>query len=557
MSRLDHFSASQPTAYAILMLCAVMVLGLLIGGVRLRGVKLGAAGVLFAGILAGHFLPDVDHVVLDFAKEFGLVLFVFMLGLQIGPGFLDSLRRDGLRLNALAVGVVGLSVAVLLGGKWLLGLDGAAAVGVLTGATTNTPSLAAAQQAAASLADLPGEAGTLTATAYAVAYPVGVIGIIGSIALLRLMLGADPAKEAAELEASNARSEPIEKRTIVVDNIRLTGLAIRDLPHIDSFGVRISRRRAAGTTKVETARGSTILAQGDLLLIVGVRAELDAFERLVGRSSDEDLSAIPGEIVVRSILVTNKGVLGRRLDELRLSHRFGVRATRILRSDIEMAAYGGLRLQFGDALRLVGDEASISRAASALGNSVKALSETQFAPIMLGVGLGLALGMIPIAVPGLPEPVRLGLAGGPLIIAIVAGRLGSVGPLVWHVPRSANLALRELGIMLFLACIGLKAGPTFMQTAATPMGLRWAVVALAVAMAPLVVVGLIARLWLRLNFATLSGLLAGSMTDPPALAFANGAAKSDAPAAAYATVYPLTMILRIITAQVLIYALCG
>jgi putative transport protein len=453
--------------------------------------------------------------------------------------------------------VVGLSVGVVLLGRWLLGLEGAATVGVLAGATTNTPSLAAAQQALASLPDLAGGKGTLTATAYAVAYPLGVIGIIGSIALLKLVLRADPAKEAAELEAASTRSEPIERRTVLIENENLIGLAIRDLPHIESFGARISRRRAAGSTKVELARGSTVLGRGDLLLIVGVRAELDAFELLVGRRSDEDLTAGPGEIVFRSIVVTRKGVLGKRLDEVHLGKRFGVQVTRLTRSDIEIAAYGSLRLQFGDALRLVGDEASIARAASELGNSIKALSETQFAPIMLGVGLGLALGLVPMAVPGLPEPVRLGLAGGPLIMAIVVSRLGSVGPLVWHVPRSANLALRELGIMLFLACVGLKAGPAFVQTAATPTGLRWAAVALAVSVVPLVVIGLIARLGLRMNFATLSGLLAGSMTDPPALAFANGAAKSDAPAAAYATVYPLTMILRIITAQVLIYALCG
>jgi putative transport protein len=322
------------------------------------------------------------------------------------------------------------------------------------------------------------------------------------------------------------------------------------------MNVTVSRIRRAQALQVEPATSTTRVGRGDLILAVGTARHLDQFQRIVGCQSTEDLTAGPGPAAFQRVFVTRKAVLGRTVAETGLEQRHGVTVTRVVRSNVEMAAFPGLRLQFGDLLHLVGPEGSLPDAAAALGNSTRAMNETQFIPIFTGIALGILLGLMPISFPGLPEPVRLGLAGGPLILAIVVSRVGNIGPLVWYMPPNANLAVRELGITLFLACVGLKAGTNFFASVFSYTGLLWLVAAAVVTMVPLLVVGWIGRQWLKLNYVHLAGLLSGSMTDPPALAFANNITQSEAPSMTYATVYPLTMILRIVSVQILVLLLC-
>lgn len=559
----DQLARVQPVAWAVLVLSAVGIVGLAIAGLKVRGVGIGIAGVLFAGILFGHLGFTINHDIMDFVREFGLILFVFTIGLQLGPSFFASMRNDGFKLNLLAAAIVLLGAGATLGAAWLAGVDGPAAAGLFSGATTNTPSLGAAQQTLSVLAAQPGSTLTsdrtaLPALAYAVSYPVGVFGIIGMMLLFRTVFRVDPVHEAEEFRKEQRKGiDPLVRMNLVVENPNLDGLEIGTIPGRRETGVRISRVKRAGANEVELATDQTILHTGDLILAVGARRQLEAFRLVVGRESNEDLMRVPGRVAFRRVVVTNKGVLGRTLSEIGLESLYGVTVTRVLRADVEMTAVPDLRLQFGDFLHVVGDEKNIAQASAALGNSLQALNETHFIPVFLGILLGVAAGLAPLYLPGLPVPVRLGLAGGPLVLAILLGRLGRLGPLVWYMPANANTALREMGIILFLACVGLKAGEKFAPTLLSHDGLIWFGAACVITLVPLVLVGLFARLVLRINFITLCGLLAGSMTDPPALAFANAISRSDAPSVAYATVYPLTMLLRIMCAQIMVLLLLG
>lgn len=556
MNWLNHLGASQPVAHALLVLCLVAVTGLALGGIRWRGVKLGTAGVLFSGILFGHFGQQIDHGILEFVREFGLVLFVFTIGLQLGPGFFASFRRNGLHLNGLAAAVVLAGAGIALLGAWMQGYDVIAALGLFSGATTNTPSLGAAQQTLATIGGVPPAKAALPALAYAVSYPIGIVGIIGSLLIVRILFRIDPTREAELFRAEQQRGiDPLGRLNLLVENKNLDGIAVREIPGRLETGVVISRIRRDGQKTVITATDDSVIHFGDILLVVGTWRGLEQFARVIGSASEVDLLKSPGTISHRKVVVTHKAVLGKTLAELGLDHLYGVAITRVSRADIEMTAVPDLRLQFGDVLNVVGDDEGLRNASAALGNSLKALNETQFVPIFVGIALGILAGMIPLSFPGLPIPVKLGLAGGPLVLAILLGRLGHIGPLVWHMPASANLAFRELGITFFLACVGLKAGKQFFHTVFTPEGLCWMAAAAAIAMVPLLVVGCLGRAFLKLNYMTLSGLMAGSMTDPPALAFANAISKSDAPSVAYATVYPLTMVLRILAAQILVLLL--
>jgi putative transport protein len=558
MDWLFDLPRTNPTAHAIAVLSLVCVAGMSLGSVQVRGIKLGTAGVLFAAILVGHFGEPIDHHTLEFVKEFGLILFVFCIGLQIGPGFFPSLRRAGVRLNSLALAIIlmgGITAAAL---GWLFDFDRAAVPGIFAGATTNTPSLGAAQQTLTSFPDVSPERAALPALAYAVTYPLGIIGIITTMLALKTLYRIDVEQEAEAFAATQrAGFEPLQRRTLVVENRNLQDVAIGDVPGSVESGVIVSRIRRAGEVDVSTATRQTQLHLGDSILVVGSPHGLDQFERVVGRSSEENLLESAGEVTYRRIVVTNTAVLGKSVKELDLELRYGVVVTRVTRGDLEMAAVPALRLQFGDALQVVGPESLIGQAAEFLGDSVHALNETHFVPLFAGIALGIALGTLPIAFPGLPQPLRLGLAGGPLIVAILVGARGRVGRLVWHIPRSASMAFRELGIALFFAGVGLMAGPTFFATAFSLTGILWVIAGACVTVVPLAVVGILARTKLGLNFVELSGLLAGSMTDPPALAFANGICQSEAPAVAYATVYPLTVLLRIMAAQFLAVLLCG
>jgi putative transport protein len=544
-------------AQTILILSLVIAGGLMLGSISVRGLRLGSAGVLFVGLAFAHFGARIDHTLADFIKDFGLALFVFVIGLQLGTGFLGNLRRDGLRLNALALAVVALGSILCVVGAYALSLERPGALGILAGATTNTPSLAAAQQAVASLDTVSSDDRALVPMAYAVAYPAGIVGIIAALALLRLVFRIDPAAEAADLErqrTADAAPEPLERRTLLLTNPALDALTISQLPDIERLAVRITRLQHASSSRVLLAHGSTPLRLNDRFAVVGTASDLDQLERLVGTRLPEDLASVPGDIVAQRVLVTRSRVVGQRLDDLHLGLRLDVKVTRLTRAGVELAPFGSLRLQFGDVLLLVGQADDLARAAQLLGNAPSALNETRFMPIFLGLALGVLLGLAPIPVPGLPAPVHLGLAAGPLLVALALSRIGAVGPIVWYVPRTAQLALRELGITLFLAGVGLKAGEHFFETAWSDRGLRWLALGAAVAIVPPLLVGVFARAALKLNYATLSGLLAGSMTDPPALAFANTLCRAETPSLAYATVYPITMVVRIVLIQVLALA---
>lgn len=554
MTWIAELAKTQPVAHALGVLAMVCVLGMTLGSIRWRGIGLGTSGVLFAGIAVGHWGLPIEHATLDFVKELGLILFVYTIGLQLGPGFFAALRRQGLLLNALAASIVlgGACLAPLAG--WLCGFDFAAVLGIFAGASTNTPSLGAGSQALAVNPHLAPERLALPALAYAVTYPTAIAGIIGTLLVLKKVLRIDLAREAAEFAARHEhQAEPLERRTLVVDNHNLEGLMVAAVPGRVEAGVTISRIRHGETTHV--ALEHTIVHVGDRLSVVGTRGGLEHFERVVGRRCDEDLMLTDARITYRRVVVTARTVLGKSVGELELDERFGVAVTRITRADIEMTAIPGLRLQFGDLVRIVGAPADLDKVTTLLGNSTKSLHETHFVPFFLGIGLGILLGTLPWLVPGLPQPVRLGLAGGPLIVALVLSRLGHVGRLVWHMPANTNLAFREFGIALFFAAVGLSAGEQFFATVLSATGLAWLVAGFGVTVIPLLVVSVVARTVWRVNFLDLSGLVAGSMTDPPALAFAANLAGSDAPTVAYATVYPLTTLLRILAAQILALSL--
>lgn len=554
MSWLFELHNTQPIAHAVGILALVCVLGMALGSLKFRGIGLGTAGVLFAGILAGHFGEQVDEHTLHFVKEFGLILFVFTIGLQLGPGFFAALRQQGVKMNILAAAIVLLgAVSAPLAG-WLAGFDAAAVLGIFSGASTNTPSLGAATQTLGTLPGIEPDRLALPALAYAVTYPTAIVGIIGTLLLLKKIFGIDPQKEAADFASKNvSRREQLERRILQVTNPNLEGVRLDAVPGRIESKVTVSRIRHGDG--LHAATDATVLHVGDLISVVGGPRGLDQFERVIGSSSDEEIALSDGVLTYRRVVVTDRDVLGRTVGELNLDDRFGVAVTRITRADIEMSAVPGLRLQFGDQMQIVGSDDDLEKAATAVGNSLKELNETHFIPFFIGITLGIMLGTLPIAFPGLPQPVKLGLAGGPLIVALVLGRIGRIRRQVWHMPVNTNLAFREFGIALFFAAVGLGAGAKFFETVVSTTGIQWLLAGACVTVVPLLMVGVFARRVWKMNFMDLSGLLAGSMTDPPALAFASNIAGSDAPTVAYATVYPLTTLLRILSAQILAISL--
>jgi len=553
MGWLAELATTQPVAQAVLVLASIAVLGLALSTLRIRGVGLGVAGVLFAGIFAGHLGIRIDPDILAFVREFGLILFVFTIGMQLGPGFFSSLRREGLRLNLLAIAVVFMGIFLTWLTAIVLRIDRIAAAGLFAGATTNTPALGAAQETLRMVHTGNPEAPSLAALAYAVAYPIGILGSICTLLVLRARFHIDPEQEAERFRAERTQgAEPLDQLNFVVENQNLDGLTIEDVPGRIETGVVVSRFKRAGSSEVQTATPDTVLHVGDVILVVGTRKNLESFRRVVGKQSDVDLVATPGRVRHQRVIVTHKDAVGKTLGELGLDVLYGVTVTRVTRAYVEVTAVPALRLHFGDMVVVVGEEANLAQAARFLGNSVQAVNETNFIPIFVGIALGVIAGSLPFYLPGMPAPVRLGLAGGPLVLAIVLSRVGRIGSLIWYMPLNANIAFRELGIVLFLACVGLRAGERFFSTVITPDGLVWLLAALCITTLPLIAVGYVARRFFNLNFMSLAGLIAGSMTDPPALAFAGAMAKSDAPSVAYATVYPLTMILRILGAQIMV-----
>ncbi len=540
-------------AHTVMVLSLVIALGVALGHVKVSGVSLGIAGVLFSGLLFGHFHLTVNDEILEFAREFGLILFVYTIGMQVGPGFFASFRRQGLKLNALAAAIVliGVFIAVLL--HYVFDLPVPVLVGLLSGAVTNTPGLGAAQQALRErLADSPDLA--LPGMAYAVAYPFGILGIILAMLAIRRLFRIKTDQEALAFEQEHGGQEKAPNNfNLQVTNAKLNGVEVRRLAGLVHADFVISRLMRQENVLIPSA--DTALRVGDVLHLVCTPENADKLALIVGDISPVDVRAAPSAFTVRNILITQNSTVGKSIRELDLMHRYGVAITRINRSGTELLAKAGLVLQFGDRVTVVGEDSALKKVSVELGDSLKQLNHPNILPVFIGIILGVLLGSIPFSVPGAPAPVKLGLAGGPLLVSILLSRYGRVGPVVWYLPLSANLALREIGITLFLACVGLKSGGRFVETLVAGDGLYWMGLGALITAAPLLIVGLVARAVYKLNYLALCGLLAGSMTDPPALGFANQLAASDAPAITYSSVYALTMFLRILTAQALVLLL--
>lgn len=544
--------------HSILLLSMAIAVGIQIGKVRLWGVSLGITAVLFVGILLGHFGLTINPAVIHFFKEFGLILFVYSVGLQVGPGFFSSLKKGGLTLNALACGIVFLGVVTALVIHLITGVPIPTMVGILSGAITNTPGLGAAEQA---FTDMTGKADETIALGYAVAYPLGVVGIILSMLIVRHIFHVSIEKETAQLEEeNNTHGSDATPISLVVKNPALFGRKVMELGRfLEHRQYVISRIWRKKSNKVEIVTDDTVLDEDDKIFVITTEHDADTVRAFVGLEISMDRKQwIPAEsaFVSRKIIVTKPELTGTRLGDLQIRRLHGINVTRVMRAGVELVATPGLGLQVGDKLTVVGSELAIDKVSSILGNSLKRLKEPNLIPIFIGIALGVVLGSIPITISGVPQPVKLGLAGGPLIVSILLSRFGYRYRLVTYTTQSANLMLREIGLALFLACVGLSAGEGFVDTIVNRDGLAWVGYGFIITMLPLLIIGFVAKGFFHLNYFTLMGLMAGSTTDPPALAYANITAGNDAPSVGYATVYPLTMFLRILTAQLMILFFC-
>lgn len=541
-------------ALTVSILALVAVVGLFIGNVKFRGVGLGIGGVLFGGIIVGHFVSqagmtlssDMLHVI----QEFGLILFVYTIGIQVGPGFFASLRVSGLRLNLFAVLIViigGLVTAIL---HKLFDIPLPVVLGIFSGAVTNTPALGAGQQILRDLGT-PMEMVDQMGMSYAMAYPFGICGILFTMWMLRVIFRVNVETEAQQHESTRTNGGALIRTiNIRVENPNLHNLAIKDVPILNGDKVICSRLKREETLKVPSPE--TVIQLGDLLHLVGQPADLHNAQLVIGQEVDTSLSTKGTDLRVARVVVTNENVLGKRIRDLHFKERYDVVISRLNRAGVELVASSDISLQFGDILNLVGRPSAIDAVANVLGNAQQKLQQVQMLPVFIGIGLGVLLGSIPVFVPGFPAALKLGLAGGPLIMALILGRIGSIGKLYWFMPPSANLALRELGIVLFLSVVGLKSGGDFIHTLVDGEGLSWIGYGALITAVPLITVGILARMLAKMNYLTMCGMLAGSITDPPALAFANNLhPTSGAAALSYATVYPLVMFLRIITPQLL------
>jgi len=536
------------------LLALVAVLGLWLGSLEFRGVGLGIGGVLFGGIFVGHFVHHngitLDLHTLQFVQEFGLILFVYSIGIQVGPGFFSSFRKSGLRLNGFAALLVLLGCLVAAGLHKLFAVPLPVILGIFSGAVTNTPSLGAGQQILSELGALPKGVSDM-GMAYAVAYPFGICGILLSMWLLRFIFRVNVDQEAQEFDQQTGMAgNHIVTMNVALRNANLAGLALADVPVLADDKVVCSRLKRGETLSVP--RAQTTLQLGDLLHLVGDRDVLRRAQLVIGEEVDTSLSTRGTELRVARVVVTNVKVMGKRLCDLALTQTYEVVISRLNRAGVELVPNQQSTLQFGDILNLVGMPDAIEVVADLMGNAHHKLQQVHMLPVFIGIGLGVLLGSIPFYLPGFPAALKLGLAGGPLVVALILSRIGSVGRLHWFMPPSANLALRELGIVLFLSVVGLKSGGQFLETLVQGPGVSWLLYGVLITLLPLLTVGFLARLFGHTNYLTVCGLLAGSMTDPPALAFANAMhPTSGAAALAYVTVYPLVMFLRIIAPQLL------
>ena len=541
------------TAITISLLALVAVIGLWIGHFKIKGVGLGIGGVLFGGILVAHFTTQygikLDSHTLHFVQEFGLILFVYTIGIQVGPGFFASLRQSGLTLNGLGILIVvfGALVTILIYKFANIPLD--VALGIYSGAVTNTPSLGAGQQILSELG--MSQTTSNMGMAYAMAYPFGICGILLSMWLIRLFFKIKVDEEAANFEKESGHDkEALKSMSLKVTNTNLNGIHLIEIPGFDDEDVVCSRLKRGELVIVPKA--DTDVQLGDILHLVGNPEGLKKMHLIIGEEVDLPVTSVSSEIRSERVVVTNEKVLGKQIHHLGIHQKYGVVISRLNRAGVELVPTAHTPLQFGDVLHMVGKTDILNQAISVIGNAKQKLLQVQMLPVFIGIGLGVLLGSIPFYIPGFPVALKLGLAGGPLVVALILARIGSIGKLYWFMPPSANLALREIGIVLFLAVVGLKSGGSFVDTLTNGSGLEWMGYGIFITLVPLMIVGIIARLYVKLNYLSLCGLLAGSMTDPPALAFANELKEgSGAAALSYATVYPLTMFLRIISPQLL------
>ena len=553
MNWLIDLFTKPSVAQQIIAITLTAALGLMFGKIKIKGISLGGAGALFVGIVLGHIGLRIDSNVLHFIQEFGLILFVYTIGMQVGPGFMDSIRRHGLVLNVLSTSIVFLGVVVTLCLYFFTDMHNNVPVliGMLCGAVTNTPSLGAANSVFATA----GMDTSLTGIGYAVAYPFGVIGIIFVMLLVRIVFRQNPNKAAKDYAADIVENtKRIESCSLTLDNQNLFGTMLKDIPDLISSGVVVTRLMRGND--IFTPNGKTVIQEGDKLHIVGMPEAVAIMEKIIGRRLEkpitkENTTDSDRAILVKTVLVTNKKVLGKTIGALALAERYNVNVSRVVRSGFKFTGRLDLRIKFADKLRLVGTAEGIEAAAKELGNSLTALDHPEILPAFLGIFLGVIAGSIPIAIPGMPTPLKLGLAGGPLIIAILLSRKRKIGPLNFFMANSANLMLREFGLTLFLSCVGLNAGIKFFDVLLNGDGLYYMGLAAFITFIPLAIVATIGHLIFKVNFLSLCGVLAGATTDPPALAFANSQADSEAVNIGYVSVYPLTMLLRILSAQIL------
>ncbi|MEY4719936.1 MAG: hypothetical protein RL563_2554 [Pseudomonadota bacterium] len=541
-------------AHSLLIISLVISGGLLLGRLSFAGIQLGLAGVLFSGLIFGHLQLSINPEVMHFLREFGLILFVYAIGLQVGPSFVGSFFKFGLRLNAIAAGVVIIGALVTVAISLVGHIPMAVAVGLFSGATTNTPSLAAAQQVLSTLPNVDSEILKLPGLGYAVAYPFGIMGIILTMLLVKKIFRIDIPTEAERfsLTQQSQAHTPISK-DLSVANPNLNGLALQSIPFLEEKSVVVTRILHQNCKDVVLANQDTRLHVGDTIRLVGDPVKLEELKLLIGPDAAIDLEKIDKHLQIKRLVVTNKTAINETIANLCL--RYGVTISRIHRPDVEFTPTGAVHVQFGDELHVVGNTQALQEIEQALGNSLEELSHPQIMPIFIGITLGVVLGSWPFYLPGVPSAVKLGMAGGPLLVAIMLSRVGNWGTLTWHLPKSSNIILKDMGIALFLACVGLHSGDQFLETLVHGDGFYWMACAALITLIPLLIAAGVAKLTLKLNYLSLCGLLAGSMTDPPALAFANNLNPSAAVSIAYATVYPLVMILRIITAQLIILLL--
>lgn len=546
-------------AHSLLILSIVIAVGIQLGKIKIFGISLGVTLVLFMGILLGHFGFHINHEILHFFKEFGLILFVFSVGMQVGPGFFSSFKKGGLTLNMLACGIVFLGVATTIIIHYITGVPIPTMVGIMSGAITNTPGLGAAQQA---YNDIFGNTDNTIALGYAVAYPLGVVGIILSLLFIKYAFRVNFDKENKQIQEEESKeTEGATPISLIVKNPAVFNKKITEISQLlEHSRFVISRIWNCETQKIEIAAADSVLHENDKIFVITTDHDAETVKALIGQEIQMDRKQwIPtdSQLISRRIVITKPELNGKRLGDLQLRRLHGVNITRISRSGVDLVANPRLNLQLGDKLTVVGSEVAVTKVSDLLGNSMKHLNEPNLITLFIGIALGVLLGSIPFMIPGIPQPIKLGLAGGPLIVAILISRFGYHYGLITYTTLSANLMLREIGIALFLACVGLSAGEGFVDTIVNKGGLLWVVYGFMITTIPLLIIGVIARKFFKINYFTLMGLIAGSTTDPPALAYSNATAGNDAPAVGYATVYPLTMFLRVLCAQLIILFFCS